>query len=122
MSEEATQAFRGDTLASWSHSAKQALSPGPALNAQNLRMGNQALVEVTSLLKQDEIELLSWAKHAVVQATATGLYGMRHPLKDPTIEEAMWYVKVSIPAPELIALHLMQIGSGMTTGSAIWWE
>ncbi|KAL4912839.1 cytochrome P450 [Aspergillus aurantiobrunneus] len=90
MSEEATRLFRGDILDSWSHSAKQALSPGSALDAQNLRMGNQGLVEVTDLLKQGEIELLAWTKHAVVQATASGLYGLRHPLKDPEIKEAMW--------------------------------
>lgn len=128
MSEEATRIFRGDILDRWSYSAKHALSPGPALNAQNMRMGNQALVEVTDLLKRDEIELLSWAKHAVVQATGAGLYGLRHPLKDPEIEGAMWYVTEQISAAassftrESKPLQLTQIGFGMSRGSAIWWE
>ncbi|KAL4874714.1 cytochrome P450 [Aspergillus karnatakaensis] len=90
ISDESDKIFDGDLLENFSHSTKATLAPGPALNAQNLRMGNQALLELKTLLKQGEVELLAWAKHAVVQATAAGLYGVEHPLKDPEIEQAMW--------------------------------
>jgi hypothetical protein len=53
-------------------------------------MGNQSLAEVSEMMKQDDVELFSWAKHAIVQATAAGLYGVQHPFKDPKVADAMW--------------------------------
>jgi hypothetical protein len=89
-SDEALALFDGDVLENFSHLSKEALAPGLHLDAQILRMGEQSLIEVTDMLKQDSIQLLQWATHATVQATAAGLYGVQHPFKDPEIEHAMW--------------------------------
>ena len=89
-SNEALALFDGEVLENFSHISKEALAPGLHLDTQNLRMAEQSLLEVTDMLKQDNIELLQWATHATVQATATGLYGIQHPFKDPEIEHAMW--------------------------------
>ena len=66
------------------------MAPGLSLDAQNMRMAEQSLIQVTELLKQTDIELLEWVTHAIVQATAAGLYGVNHPFTDPEIEHAMW--------------------------------
>ncbi|RDW86488.1 cytochrome P450 [Aspergillus mulundensis] len=90
LSDQADALFHDDLLEKYAHSTKQTLAPGPALNEQNLRMGNQALAELGILLNRGgEVGLLEWAQHAVVQATAAGLYGVEHPLKDPEVEKAM---------------------------------
>ncbi|RDL36335.1 Uncharacterized protein BP5553_05687 [Venustampulla echinocandica] len=90
VSDEAHALFNGDLLEDFSLRTREALAPGPHLDAQNLRMADQSLIEVTDMLKQGEIQLLEWARHAVVQATGAGLYGVQHPFKDPEIEDAMW--------------------------------
>jgi hypothetical protein len=90
ISDETYRLFDGKLLEELSLCTKESLAPGPRLDAQNVRMGAQALAEVTDLLAKPEVNLLAWAKHAVVQATAAGLYGFEHPLKSPNIETALW--------------------------------
>lgn len=90
ISDETHHLFDGDLLEEMSLCSKEALAPGPHLDAQNLRMGVQALVEVENLLKLSEVSLLAWAKHAVVEATGAGLYGVEHPFRGPEIKEALW--------------------------------
>jgi hypothetical protein len=90
ISDEAYAVFGGDLLEKLNLRTKEALTPGSHLDAQNLRMGDQSLTEVTEMLKQGELELFRWAKHAIVQATAAGLYGVQHPFKDPKVADAMW--------------------------------
>lgn len=92
ISDDAYSHFEGDLLKKLSLRTKEALMPGPHLDAQNLRMGNQSLAEVEDILKQggNELELFRWAKHAIVQATAAGLYGVQHPFRDRSVADAMW--------------------------------
>ena len=90
VSSEAHALFDGPLLDKFSLGTKEALAPGPHLDAQNLRMGEQLLVHVTDLTKQEEINLFEWAKHAIVQATAVGLYGAAHPFLNREVEDALW--------------------------------
>jgi len=91
ISDEAYAVYGGELLEKLNLRTKEALTPGPHLDVQNLRMGDQSLTEVSEMLKQGgEIELFKWAKHAIVQATAAGLYGVQHPFKDPKVAHAMW--------------------------------
>lgn len=90
VTDEANTLFNNDVLDKFSTSTRETLAPGPYLDAQNLRMGDQSLVEVTELLKQDEIPLLEWSKHVIIQATSAGLYGVRNPFNDPEVQDAMW--------------------------------
>ena len=66
------------------------MAPGLNLDAQNMRMAEQSLIQVTELVKHQDVDLLKWVTHAIVQATAAGLYGVEHPFTDPEIEHAMW--------------------------------
>jgi hypothetical protein len=89
-SDEAHALFDGEVLENFSHISKEALSPSLHLDAQNLRMAAQTVDEVSKLLRNDQIQLLDWVTHATVQSTAAGLYGAKHPFKDPATEDAMW--------------------------------
>ncbi|KAK8010246.1 Cytochrome P450 [Apiospora arundinis] len=77
-------------LESFSHRTKEALTPGPHLDVQNLRMGQQILLHVTEMVQEDHVDLFEWAKHSIVQATAAGLYGAHHPFRDRRVENALW--------------------------------
>jgi hypothetical protein len=93
LTDEGNARFNDEVLESFSASTRETLAPGPHLDAQNLRMGDQSLVEVTGLLENhDEIPLLGWSKHVIMQATSAGLYGVRNPFNDPAVADAMWYV------------------------------
>ncbi|KAK5657866.1 hypothetical protein OQA88_2414 [Cercophora sp. LCS_1] len=90
VSGEAHALFDGALLDKFSTGTKEALAPGPHLDAQNLRMGRQLLVHATELVQRDEVKLFEWAKHTIVQATAAGLYGVHHPFREQTVEDALW--------------------------------
>ena len=89
-SAEARALFHDGVLETFSQTSKEAMAPGLSLDAQNMRMAEQSLIQVTELLKQKDVDLLKWVTHAIVQATAAGLYGIEHPFTDPQIEHAMW--------------------------------
>lgn len=92
ISDDAYKQFGGDLLKNLNLRTREALTPGPHLDAQNSRMGNQSLAEVEDIVKQEktELDLFRWAKHAIVQATAAGLYGVQHPFRDTRVADAMW--------------------------------
>ncbi|KAK8101939.1 hypothetical protein PG999_012313 [Apiospora kogelbergensis] len=90
ISSDAHALFDGVLLESFSHRTKEALTPGPHLDVQNLRMGQQILLHVTEMLREDHVDLFEWAKHSIVQATAAGLYGAHHPFRDRKVENALW--------------------------------
>ncbi|KAI1333956.1 cytochrome P450 [Xylariaceae sp. FL0016] len=90
VSRDAHDLFDGALLESFSLRTKEALSPGPHLDMQNLRMGQQLLTHVNDMVLEGEINLFSWAKHAIVQATGAGLYGAKHPFRDCEVEKALW--------------------------------
>ena len=69
---------------------RRALAPGPYLDDQNLRTGQRALVDVQSLVSGEEVWLLEWVKHTIVQASSCGLFGAQHPFLDPNVEKAFW--------------------------------
>ncbi|KAI1333954.1 cytochrome P450 [Xylariaceae sp. FL0016] len=71
---------------------REALSPGPHLDQQSLRMGKQSVIELDRILEEPgpEIELLAWVKHVVLQGVSAGFYGMQHPFRDSEMEQAMW--------------------------------
>ncbi|KAK8867688.1 cytochrome P450 [Apiospora arundinis] len=87
---EAHALFDGALLESFSHRTKEALTPGPHLDVQNLRMGQQILLHVTEMVQEDHVDLFEWAKHSIVQATAAGLYGAHHPFRDCRVQNALW--------------------------------
>lgn len=89
-SAKARDLFHDAVLENFSQTSKEAMAPGLGLDAQNIRMAEQSLIQVTELLEQEDIKLLEWITHASVQATAAGLYGAEHPFTDPEIEHAMW--------------------------------
>lgn len=87
--------FDGDLFKEFRARTREALSPGLALDEQNLRMARQSVDEITAILEgPGRIELLSWTKHVILQTISAGLYGMRHPFRGPVMEAAMWYVAV----------------------------
>ncbi|KAI0124120.1 cytochrome P450 [Xylariales sp. AK1849] len=90
VSNDAHTLFDGDLLEKFSLRTKEALNPGPHLDIQNLRMGDQLLIHVSEMVQQSEVQLFEWAKHAIVQATGAGLYGLQHPFRDREIEDALW--------------------------------
>ncbi|KAH8660631.1 cytochrome P450 [Xylariales sp. PMI_506] len=91
LTDEGNDRFNDEVLNNFSASTRDTLAPGPHLDAQNLRMGDQSLIEVTDLLESHkEIPLLAWSRHVIMQATSAGLYGVRNPFNDPTVADAMW--------------------------------
>ncbi|KAH6649106.1 cytochrome P450 [Truncatella angustata] len=90
-STEGNALFDGEVLEGFRDRTREALAPGLHLDEQNLRMGTQSINEVTKIVElQDEIELLDWVKHVILQGTSAGFYGMQHPFRDPEMETAMW--------------------------------
>ena len=72
------------------HAQKAALMPGPALDYQNARMAERAIVDVDEFLAKDTVWLLEWVKHVTIQATSAGIFGPNHPFLDPKVEKAFW--------------------------------
>ncbi|KAL4912844.1 cytochrome P450 [Aspergillus aurantiobrunneus] len=91
ISDEAYALLDGDLADYFSKRTKELLTPGPALDAQNLRMAQQSLDEVSKLVNQEPtIELFEWSKRTVMLATGASLFGAEHPFQNPRIAEAMW--------------------------------
>ncbi len=85
----------GKLVDEFSQAQKSSLSPGPHLDVQNLRMGEQLIIELEGLLDVDHgssknVKLFKWVKDAVVQASSCGIYGANHPFRDPAVEKAFW--------------------------------
>lgn len=94
-SKEAYDIFGGTVTDDLSHSVKMNLNPGESLDELNLRMGKRALIEVDALSNANsgrgqQIYLLEWARHAVIQATSCAIYGEKHPFLEPEVETAFW--------------------------------
>jgi len=90
ISDDAHTLFDGDLVEDFSDRTKEALTPGPYLDQQNLRMGDEALIEVAEILGQGEIQLFEFSKHIITKATGASLFGTKHPFQDPDIVDAMW--------------------------------
>lgn len=90
ISDEAHTAFDGDLVEDFSDRTKETLTPGPYLDQQNLRMGDEALVEVAELLRLGEMRLFDWSKDIITKATGASLFGSKHPFQAPEVVEAMW--------------------------------
>ncbi|KAJ0159882.1 5-beta-cholestane-3-alpha,7-alpha-diol 12-alpha-hydroxylase [Colletotrichum tanaceti] len=90
-SDAAYEIFAGSLPDDLSQSVKMSLAPGRHLDDLSLRMGSRVLVEIDALIgSPGNVPLLSWARHAVVQATSCAVYGEQHPFLDPEIETAYW--------------------------------
>lgn len=90
-SDAAYEIFGGSLPDDLSQSVKMSLAPGRHLDELSLRMGKRVLIDIDSLLGSDsKVSLLSWARHAVVQATSCAVYGEEHPFLDPEIESSYW--------------------------------
>ncbi|KAF7531986.1 hypothetical protein G7054_g8369 [Neopestalotiopsis clavispora] len=114
VSSDAHQAFDGKLLDEFSLRTKEALTPGPHLDAQNLRMARQLLADVTDLVQQKEVNLFQWAKHAIVQATAVGLYGAEHPFVRREVEDALWVWEEHRPQ-QMLGIDPLHTGSKART-------
>jgi hypothetical protein len=90
ISDEAHTLFDGDLVEDFSDRTKETLTPGPYLDQQNLRMGDEALIEVAEMLEQGEIQLFDFSKDIITKATGASLFGSKHPFQDPEIVDAMW--------------------------------
>ncbi|KAI1333952.1 cytochrome P450 [Xylariaceae sp. FL0016] len=92
ISDIAHTTFDGDLVEIFSNRTKEALAPGPHMDEQNLRMGEESVHEVSQLLnhEQKEFQLFDWAKRVIVHATGVSLFGSEHPFKDTEIAGAMW--------------------------------
>lgn len=98
-SDETNEAFGGPLVEDFSHAMRMSLAPGPALDEQNKRMAERALLDIDTLVSSSgsktdgsKIMLLDWARHVVTQASSCGVYGNEHPFLDPEVEQAFWYV------------------------------
>ncbi|KAF7531992.1 hypothetical protein G7054_g8365 [Neopestalotiopsis clavispora] len=92
ISDHAHVIFDGDLVENFSNRTKEAMAPGPHMDEQNLRTGEEAISEVAELLNSnsDQFDLFEWSRHIIVQATGAGLFGSEHPFKDMKIANAMW--------------------------------
>lgn len=90
VSKETCDLFDQDVLETLRARTKEILAPGPHLDAQNLRMANESLIQVNDMLNKSHVDLFAWARHAIVQATGAGLYGVQHPFRNPEVEKALW--------------------------------
>ncbi|KAK8110180.1 uncharacterized protein PG998_006637 [Apiospora kogelbergensis] len=92
ISEEAYATFDGHLADHFSDRTKDAMAPGPHMDEQNLRMGQESVVEVDTLLSgnRKEMKLWEWSKNVIMQAMGVGLFGREHPFKDKEIADAMW--------------------------------
>lgn len=118
ISEEAYATFDGHLADHFSDRTKDAMAPGPHMDEQNLRMGQESVVEVDALLSgnRKEMKLWEWSKNVIMQAMGVGLFGREHPFKDKEIADAMWYVlrlrKLDFVATDTIVGPGTNIGLG----------
>ncbi|KAH0027772.1 cytochrome P450, partial [Aureobasidium melanogenum] len=96
-SDETNEAFGGPLVEDFSQAMRMSLAPGPALDEQNKRMAERALLDIDALVSSScsktdgsKIMLLDWARHVVTQASSCGVYGNEHPFLDPKVEQAFW--------------------------------
>ncbi|KAM5349248.1 hypothetical protein ACJ41O_005755 [Fusarium nematophilum] len=85
-----------------SHAMRNSLAPGPLMDEPNLRMGEQILREIESLVHskgsdKPRVFLLEWTRHAAVQASSAGVFGKVHPFRDPGVETAFWTWQAYLP-------------------------
>lgn len=94
--------LQGGWMGEEEHSATRvALAPGPGLDDQNLRMGNETLDQFENLAKGTEgdgktIWLLEWVREVIMQASSTGVFGANHPFRDPKVGASFWWVLLPI--------------------------
>ncbi|KAI4734550.1 hypothetical protein E4T50_14918 [Aureobasidium sp. EXF-12298] len=96
-SDETNEAFGGPLVEDFSHAMRMSLATGPALDEQNKRMAERALLDIDILVSSSgsktdgsQIMLLDWARHVVTQASSCGVYGNEHPFLNPEVEQAFW--------------------------------
>lgn len=90
VSDEAHALFDGQVLEAFRLRTKKALAPGPSLDTLSIRVVEETVREIASLLKQDEFSMLAWTRDVVVQITSRTLFGDQHPFRDAAIVDAMW--------------------------------
>lgn len=71
---------------------KTTLAPGPHLDEQNLRMGEEAVIQVNELAEMKEVYLMEWTKHTILHASSYAIYGDGHPYSTPEVKDAFWCV------------------------------
>ena len=88
---QATQDIHTDAFVSgYGKLLRSNLAPGPHLDEQNMRMGEECIIQVDNLLKSKEMFLLEWTKHTIVHASSYALYGAGHPYRTPEVKAAYW--------------------------------
>lgn len=84
------QSFHTDTIRAMSI----ALAPGTALEQTTSDMLSSALQFLDSMdasSMPQEVDLFSWTKSLLTQASTCALYGSAHnPFQDPAVEAALW--------------------------------
>ncbi|KAM0551217.1 hypothetical protein ACHAPJ_008562 [Fusarium lateritium] len=105
---ETYEVFGSEWVDSFSHAHKTGLAMGPSLDEQNLRMSDRVSIDIDALLAKgkdgvSKVFLLEWSKYAVVQASACGIFGVKHPFRDPKVEEAFWKWQSYLP------LHMVNL-------------
>lgn len=71
-------------------------NPSSESNQMSSRMAQEAARHVDKLVFQaasgttEQVMLLEWVRHVVVQASSCGVYGLEHPFRDPDVERAFW--------------------------------
>ncbi|KAI8960547.1 cytochrome P450 [Daldinia sp. FL1419] len=105
--------FDGPLVDDFDHILKKTLAPGPWLDEQNLRTGQVAVAHVDDLVnggKGKRMWLQEWARHVIVQASSSGVFGKEHPFLDPVVEGKFWEMQKYIPL-RLVNLDLFD-GAG----------
>lgn len=75
---------------------RNALGPGPALDDQNARMAVDVTEQLNKIAREasgsagKKVMLLDWVRHLIIQASARGVWGENHPLRDPKVEVGFW--------------------------------
>ncbi|KAK1480381.1 hypothetical protein CTAM01_14428 [Colletotrichum tamarilloi] len=107
--------FGGSLPDDLSQSVKMSLAPGRHLDELSLRMGKRVLIDIDELLSaKAAVPLLSWARHAVVQATSCAVYGEKHPFLDQDIENSYWYFPPSLIVSNTISMLTICLRKWMT--------
>ena len=86
-----TRSFHTDTL----KAMNTVLAPGPVLSdtaSEVLRGAVRFLDDMKASSEQEEIDLFSWTKSLLTQASTSALYGAEcNPFNDPVVETALWW-------------------------------
>ena len=85
--EKGAQSFHSDTMRALS----TALAPGTALEHTTSGMLSGALRYLDSSSQSKELDLFSWTRGLLTQASTDALYGAeRNPFHDPALGSALW--------------------------------